>query len=916
MIEDGSVVEMTEYKCIACGYLKESESECTCPECGYKMFPADFERREILLAETQRFINGLLLGKVQNGYLSFYRKKPVRNVKNAASEPEYETILKSSDDARFPDFYKIRDYVYSADKTEEFINRLNYSLEKIKQYVSTAFQMDYLIDYTLLEREVGEREKDISNAVSLFGADAKFKKIEFPETKVSYSQIPDENLLSAAENLLCSLKELSNKIYKFIRQNNIYGIVNREKFHSKFKCDENTDYLETINKTNAKVCQIIKKKYQPDIFSDGADEQREMLRILWNGIEIVMSSPILVDTYLFEFKGKNYTVNRFYGKLRNYINGRYSEYYNTVFSPNNFTNKSEDELFDIYNDMIKIDSRGILGLDPGSLLLPGKYEKELRNLIGLSGIKESIQKIKAYAIKNKKSGNLNLHMCFYGNPGTGKTEVARIIAGILYENDILPTKNVVEVSRGDLVGQYVGETPQKTMQKINEAMGGVLFIDEAYALAPKGVGFDYGHEAVATLIKAMEDNRGKFCIILAGYKNQMLDLISANPGFKSRIQFELEFPNYTRDELKSIAGLMLEKRGYTITDSAIHRILDITDAKRREPNFANAREIRNILDGAIMCQNLRSINTSDTELGIADVNKYIEDARINLPFETNSPKILTAEEELDSLVGLDSVKRMVRKIKAFAKKNKNDPYFNMHMCFYGNPGTGKTEVARIISSVLYESGVLPEAKLVETDPHGLIGNYVGETAPKTQAKIMDAMGGVLFIDEAYGLVHSDGGSTKSYGDEAIEVLLKNMEDYSGKFCVILAGYKDETKYMIKSNPGLESKIQFVLEFSDYSREELGKIAVKFLEKKKYTIDIPALDLLLDITDYYRSRDNFANARTVRNILDQVIMNQNLRTEDSKIDDNNIIKSDVEDYLSDEGLNLNDKSDGCRRIGFI
>ena len=534
-------------------------------------------------------------------------------------------------------------------------------------------------------------------------------------------------------------------------------------------------------------------------------------------------------------------------------------------------------------------------------------------MIGLAGIKESIKKIKAYALSNKDSDALNLHMCFYGNPGTGKTEVARIIAGILYENKILPTKKVIEVDRSDLVGEYLGETPQKTMDVIDSAMGGVLFIDEAYSLAPKDVKFDYGHEAVAALIKAMEDRRGKFCVILAGYKNQMLDMISTNPGFKSRIQFQLDFPNYSREEMRSIASLMLTSKKYTANDAAIQKMLDITDVKRREPNFANAREIRNIIDGVIMCQNLRTLGTENTEIGITDVNKYIEDNNINLPLGSVSNKILTAEEELEQLVGLDSVKRMVKKIKAYAKRNKNEADFNLHMCFYGNPGTGKTEVARILSSILYEAGVLAEAKLIETDAHGLIGKVVGETAPKTQGKISDAMGGVLFIDEAYGLTNS--ATNQSYGEEAIEVLLKNMEDHRGKFCTILAGYKKEIKDMLDSNPGFESRIQFTLDFPDYNREELGQIATKFLTKKKYTIDTSALELLLDVAEYYRNRDNFANARTVRNILDQVIMNQNLRTEDDE-DDGTIILSDVEDFIADEDIDLKNSSKGTNKIGFI
>ena len=280
-------------------------------------------------------------------------------------------------------------------------------------------------------------------------------------------------------------------------------------------------------------------------------------------------------------------------------------------------------------------------------------------------------------------------------------------------------------------------------------------------------------------------------------------------------------------------------------------------------------------------------------------------------------KVMTGEEEIDQLVGLASVKRMVRKIRAYAKKNQGEADFNLHMCFYGNPGTGKTEVARILSRILHDAGVLDEAKLVETDAHGLIGKYVGETGPKTEKKVNEAMGGVLFIDEAYALTESANGlqNASSYGAEAIAVLLKEMEDKRGQFCTILAGYKDEMKAMLSSNPGFESRIQFTLEFPDYTREELGEISIRFLTKKKYEIDSDALDRVLDIAEYYRNSPNFANARTIRNILDQVIMNQNLRAEDDP-DDNTIILSDVEDYLMDEGINLAKPVEKKRTIGFI
>ena len=906
---------MNIYKCICCGYEKTSDKECTCPECGYKMYPAPFERKRVLIDDIQNFIKSLMLNQVDDDSFSCYRKKQKQKAKKEDSEIS-DIILKSEDDCRFPGFVKIQHFVCSADRTEKFIERLNDSLEQIENYISSEYQQKYEIDFSGLIETVEESDETISKVLNVFGENFNAEKIIIPEAVLDYSESPDEELLAKAKELINILHELASKIHKFIKHNNIYGTAYSKKFIVKNVTEEHIDYVNVLTKAVDKTQKILDKKYMVDIFSDGTDELYEMLRALWNSIGLIMNAPMLEKTYVYTFNNENLCEKDFKDRLIDYVNKRYAVIYNTVLATDFFDAKTEDELFNLYNKMIECDANGYFGVNKFSLLIPGKNEAKLQKLIGLSSIKESVRKIKAYALNNKDSEALNLHMCFYGNPGTGKTEVARIIAGILYENKILPSDRVVEVDRSGLVSQYFGATTQKTKNVIESAMGGVLFIDEAYALGNNSDNItDYGREAIDTLVKAMEDYRGKFCVIFAGYKNQMLDMISINPGLRSRIQFELEFPNYSRAELKEIADLMLEKRRYVIGETAMQKILDITDIRRHEPNFANAREVRNLLDGIIMCQNLRCVGTEDNELGIIDVNKYIEDSGIKLPTETGSSKILTPEEELDNLIGLDSVKRMVKKIKAYAKKNKNEADFNLHMCFYGNPGTGKTEVARIISGILYNTGILSEAKLIETDSHGLIGKFVGETAPKTQARISDAMGGVLFIDEAYGLVNSVSSSGNNYGDEAIEVLLKNMEDHRGRFCAILAGYKREMNELLNSNPGLQSRIQFTLEFPDYSRDELGQIALSFLKKKRYDISSDALSLLLDITEYYRNRENFANARTVRNILDQVIMNQNLRTEDTE-EDNTIILCDVEDYLSDEGIDITRTQCSTLRIGFI
>lgn len=894
---------MAEYKCISCGEIKESESPCSCPMCGYKMFEMPYERKNVLASEIDNFISRLEVTTVVREDLIFEGKE--------------------KDDARFPDYDKILKYVTSQARTEGFLTNLLETAEQLKLHFTSQFSKTYPISFENLNGIIKEYDEVLIAAAEILspGVKIELSDLVWKEASLMYSENQNKYLWFSANELIDLIEKLAKKIVKFIKVNNLYG--NNHKYHPKKRGDqytENTEFKDELEDAISKAEGILAKKYVLDIADDGSDELKEMLTCLWNSIELIMCAPLFIKNYDYLQESGGVSEKEFLEGLSAKLLERYAEFNASVQKESLFFAKTEDELFELYKQLIALDKFGFLVPAGTTLINIGASEKKLGELIGLSGIKESIRKIKAYALNNKDSEDLNIHMCFLGNPGSGKTEVARYIAGILYENKILPTNKVIEVDRSGLVSQYFGATAEKTSRVISRAMGGVLFIDEAYALGNNAdVGTDYGKEAIDTLVKAMEDYRGKFCVILAGYKNEMLQMLSTNPGFKSRIQFMLDFPNYSRDELKSITELMLKNRHYTIGDTALSRILDITDIKRKDPNFANAREIRNILDQVIMCQNLRRAGSDDTELGIVDVNKYIQDAKINLPTSGTGTanKILTGEEELDQLIGLAAIKRMIKKIKAYAKRNQGQEGFNLHMCFYGNPGTGKTEVARILSRILYDAGVLPEAKLVETDSHGLLGKFVGETAPKTQAKINDAMNGVLFIDEAYGLVSTNtaSGGVTSYGEEAIAVLLKEMEDRRGQFCVILAGYKDEMKTMLSANPGLESRIQFTLDFPDYTREELGEIAVAFLKKKKYEIDEPALNRLLDVTEYYRNRPNFANARTVRNILDQVIMNQNLRTEDTD-GDNLIVVDDVEDYLMDEGIDLTKAGNGQRRIGFM
>ena len=893
---------MKKYRCICCGEsveLSENDlkklngSNAVCPICGYMMYELPNERAAVLKAELAGFVNKIIDPDI------------------GVSKADFKGL--AEDLERFPNAEAIKKYVSGAGKTEDFYKRLKQSAEQMHSYFHEPFSKNYKADAAQFIKISENTAELLQRVLPEFGISAEFEAADIPDVALSYSETPNAELIESADELIGLIEKLADKIYKFIRMNNIYGRAydigcTPRKKKAEPKPDDQRGLIE---KKIADCEKVLSKKYVADIFSDGSEELGEMLKALWSAVYLLMAAPIKARSFVYNAYGMAGEMNA--ESCSAVLNSAYMKRFRAVSDIVNaddfLSGKSEYALFELYDKMLEPDIGRFMKGSKGMFVI-GKSERKLEELVGLEGVKNSVRKIKAYALANKGSAEINLNMCFLGNPGTGKTEVARIIAGILHENGLLPTDKVVETDRSGLVAGYLGQTALKTSEKIAEAMGGVLFIDEAYSLAQGDGGDDYGLEAISTLLKAMEDMRGKFCVILAGYKNQMAEMLASNPGFQSRIQFTLDFPNYSRGELAQIVRIMLSGRGYSISDAAAERVLDITDRRRKEPNFANAREVRNIIEQVIMCQNVRCVGTENKVIEPADVNVYIKDSGVNISASGAgaAKRALTAEEELEALVGLRSVKRMVKKIKAYAKRNKGDPDLNLHMCFCGSPGTGKTEVARILSSILYEAGVLPEAKLTETDAHGLISKYVGETASKTLEKINEAMGGVIFIDEAYSLAQS------SYGDEAAAVLLKQMEDKRGSFCVIMAGYKQEMADFLAMNTGLASRIQFTLDFPDYTREELGEIAVNFLHKKRYEIEPRALDLLLDIADYYRTQPNFANARAVRNIAEQVIMDQNLRTESDEEPDNTIIISDVEDYIADENLDLGSSSKP-RKIGF-
>jgi probable Rubsico expression protein CbbX len=248
-----------------------------------------------------------------------------------------------------------------------------------------------------------------------------------------------------------------------------------------------------------------------------------------------------------------------------------------------------------------------------------------RDLVGLAPVKTRIREIAAQLLVERAretlgiaSGAPTLHMCFSGNPGTGKTTVALRMAEVLHRLGYIRRNHLVSVTRDDLVGQYIGHTAPKTRDVLKRAMGGVLFIDEAYYLYRPDNERDYGQEAIEILLQAMENQRGDLVVILAGYESRMETFFQSNPGFRSRIAHHITFPDYAAAELLTIAERMLATLHYRLDGESRQAFADYLERRIRQPNFANARSVRNALDRARLRQANRLFADAMRGAGAAD----------------------------------------------------------------------------------------------------------------------------------------------------------------------------------------------------------------------------------------------------------------------------------------------------------
>lgn len=505
---------------------------------------------------------------------------------------------------------------------------------------------------------------------------------------------------------------------------------------------------------------------------------------------------------------------------------------------------------------------------------------QLDALEGLDDVRHQIYSFIQKVINSRKRHSLRPvrpHMVLMGPPGVGKTTVARILAQLFREEGLLPKGHFVETKVADLIGEYVGQTRVKTQAVCERALGGLLFIDEAYGLMKKDSKLqganEYGQEAVEVLMQYME-NHADFSVVMAGYQDEMESFIQkSNAGMESRIDpsGKILFSDYKPEVLFQIAKKMFGLEMSHDFEVSFKSVLELQYNQRNPKTWGNAREVErlvnNVLDGY------------DNHGGTGPLLKehIPQELLKQIDIQPKSDDELFAP--LDGLVGLSTVKTKIREIAELMRSNLilaqdgsslDSEDNNLAFVFQGNPGSGKTTVARRMGSILNEIGILRPGTVVPYSVDKILSSMQGETEANVEAMFADNIGKVVFIDEAYGLI--EGGHR-----EALNKITEMLTDdrYRGKVAIIMAGYPGDMQLLLNVNPGTASRFgDNVIDFEDYNTDELWKILLQMMAKKEFWFEdvIQSEQLAKQWFDTLPKSNRFANGRKCEQLLKELRKN--------------------------------------------